>query len=89
MQVFFTRLALFLRSVYADNLALDRHIADVNPTTSAPDLIRADRLHEILRRNLPKRFGKNFQHSPSLLPKYPGLHTYGTLIEVGEDGTLT
>ena len=61
----------FLRSDYADNLAMDRHIADEIDNLGADLIVLAG-------------YMKILNIHPSLLPKYPGLHTYQRAIEAGE-----
>ena len=74
----------FLRSNYADNLAMDRHIADEIDNLGA-DLIVLAGYMKILTAEFTQRFaGKILNIHPSLLPKYPGLHTYQRAIEAGE-----
>ena len=74
----------FLRSDYADNLAMDRHIADEIDNLGA-DLIVLAGYMKILTEEFTQRFaGKILNIPPSLLPKYPGLHTYQRAIEAGE-----
>ena len=61
----------FLRSDYADNLGAD--------------LIVLAGYMKILTAEFTQRFaGKILNIHPSLLPKYPGLHTYQRAIEAGE-----
>lgn len=74
----------FLRSDYADNLAMDRHIADEIDNLGA-DLIVLAGYMKILSPEFTHRFaGKILNIHPSLLPKYSGLHTYQRAIEAGE-----
>ena len=74
----------FLRSDYADNLAMDRHIADEIDNLGA-DLIVLAGYMKILTAEFTQRFaGKILNIHPSLLPKYPELHTYQRAIEAGE-----
>lgn len=74
----------FLRSDYADNLAMDRHIADEIDNLDA-DLIVLAGYMKILSAEFTHRFaGKILNIHPSLLPKYSGLHTYQRAIEAGE-----
>ena len=74
----------FLRSDYADNLAMDRHIADEIDNLGA-DLIVLAGYMKILSAEFTQRFaGKILNIHPSLLPKYSGLHTYQRAIEAGE-----
>ena len=74
----------FLRSDYADNLAMDRHIADEIDNLGA-DLIVLAGYMKILSAEFTHRFaGKILNIHPSLLPKYSGLHTYQRAIEAGE-----
>ncbi|WP_314791454.1 phosphoribosylglycinamide formyltransferase [Aggregatibacter aphrophilus] len=74
----------FLRSDYADNLAMDRHIGDEIDNLGA-DLIVLAGYMKILSAEFTHRFaGKILNIHPSLLPKYSGLHTYQRAIEAGE-----
>ncbi|WP_109843095.1 phosphoribosylglycinamide formyltransferase [Aggregatibacter aphrophilus] len=74
----------FLRSDYADNLAMDRHIADEIDNLGA-DLIVLAGYMKILSAEFTRRFaGKILNIHPSLLPKYSGLHTYQRAMEAGE-----
>lgn len=74
----------FLRSDYADNLAMDRHIADEIDNLDA-DLIVLAGYMKILSAEFTHRFaGKILNIHPSLLPKYSGLHTYQRAMEAGE-----
>ena len=74
----------FLRSDYADNLAMDRHITDEIDNLGA-DLIVLAGYMKILSTEFTQHFaGKILNIHPSLLPKYSGLHTYQRAIEAGE-----
>lgn len=74
----------FLRSDYADNLAMDRHIADEIDNLGA-DLIVLAGYMKILSAEFIQHFaGKILNIHPSLLPKYSGLHTYQRAMEAGE-----
>lgn len=74
----------FLRSDYADNLTMDRHIADEIDNLGA-DLIVLAGYMKILSAEFTLRFaGKILNIHPSLLPKYSGLHTYQRAMEAGE-----
>ena len=74
----------FLRSDYADNLDMDRHIGDEIDNLGA-DLIVLAGYMKILSAEFTHRFaGKILNIHPSLLPKYSGLHTYQRAIEAGE-----
>ena len=74
----------FLRNDYADNLAMDRHIADEIDNLGA-DLIVLAGYMKILSAEFTHRFaGKILNIHPSLLPKYSGLHTYQRAMEAGE-----
>ena len=74
----------FLRSDYADNLAMDLHIGDEIDNLGA-DLIVLAGYMKILSAEFTHRFaGKILNIHPSLLPKYSGLHTYQRAIEAGE-----
>ena len=73
----------FLRSDYADNLAMDLHIGDEIDNLGA-DLIVLAGYMKILSAEFTHRFaGKILNIHPSLLPKYSGLHTYQRAIEAG------
>ncbi|WP_109080218.1 phosphoribosylglycinamide formyltransferase [Aggregatibacter aphrophilus] len=74
----------FLRSNYADNLDMDRHIGDEIDNLGA-DLIVLAGYMKILSAEFTHRFaGKILNIHPSLLPKYSGLHTYQRAMEAGE-----
>lgn len=74
----------FLRSDYANNLDMDRHIGDEIDNLGA-DLIVLAGYMKILSAEFTHRFaGKILNIHPSLLPKYSGLHTYQRAIEAGE-----
>ena len=74
----------FLRSDYADNLDMDRHIGDEIDNLGA-DLIVLAGYMKILSPEFTQHFaGKILNIHPSLLPKYSGLHTYQRAIEAGE-----
>lgn len=74
----------FLRSDYADNLAMDRHITDEIDNLGA-DLIVLAGYMKILSLEFTQHFaGKILNIHPSLLPKYSGLHTYQRAMEAGE-----
>ena len=74
----------FLRSDYADNLAMDRHITDEIYNLGA-DLIVLAGYMKILSPEFTQHFaGKILNIHPSLLPKYSGLHTYQRAMEAGE-----
>ena len=74
----------FLRSDYANNLDMDRHIADEIDNLGA-DLIVLAGYMKILSAEFTHRFaGKILNIHPSLLPKYSGLHTYQRAMEAGE-----
>jgi len=74
----------FLRCDYADNLAMDRHIADEIDNLGA-DLIVLAGYMKILSPEFTQHFaGKILNIHPSLLPKYSGLHTYQRAMEAGE-----
>ena len=74
----------FLRSDYADNLAMDRHIADEIDNLGA-DLIVLAGYMKILSAEFTLRCaGKILNIHPSLLPKYSGLYTYQRAMEAGE-----
>lgn len=74
----------FLRSDYANNLAMDRHIGDEIDNLGA-DLIVLAGYMKILSAEFTQRFaGKILNIHPSLLPKYSGLHTYQRAMEAGE-----
>ncbi len=74
----------FLRSDYADNLDMDRHIGDEIDNLGA-DLIVLAGYMKILSAEFTQRFaGKILNIHPSLLPKYSGLYTYQRAMEAGE-----
>ena len=74
----------FLRSDYANNLDMDRHIGDEIDNLGA-DLIVLAGYMKILSSEFTHRFaGKILNIHPSLLPKYSGLHTYQRAMEAGE-----
>ena len=74
----------FLRSDYANNLDMDRHIGDEIDNLGA-DLIELAGYMKILSSEFTHRFaGKILNIHPSLLPKYSGLHTYQRAMEAGE-----
>ena len=74
----------FLRSDYADNLAMDLHIGDEIDNLGA-DLIVLAGYMKILSAEFTQRFaGKILNIHPSLLPKYSGLHTYQRAMEASE-----
>ncbi|MFZ7343536.1 phosphoribosylglycinamide formyltransferase [Avibacterium volantium] len=76
--------ALFERKDYADNLAMDRAIGDYIAELGA-DLIVLAGYMKILTAEFTQRFaGKVLNIHPSLLPKYPGLHTYQRALEAGD-----
>ncbi|MFU2047127.1 phosphoribosylglycinamide formyltransferase [Avibacterium gallinarum] len=76
--------ALFERKDYADNLAMDRAIGDYIVELGA-DLIVLAGYMKILTAEFTQRFaGKILNIHPSLLPKYPGLHTYQHALEAGD-----
>ncbi|MCW9709389.1 phosphoribosylglycinamide formyltransferase [Avibacterium sp. 21-586] len=76
--------ALFERKDYADNLAMDRAIGDYIAELGA-DLIVLAGYMKILTAEFTQRFaGKILNIHPSLLPKYPGLHTYQRALQAGE-----
>lgn len=74
----------FLRSDYADNLAMDLHIGDEIDNLGANLIVLAGYM-KILSAEFTHRFaGKILNIHPSLLPKYSGLHTYQRAMEAGE-----
>ena len=74
----------FLRSNYADNLAMDRHIGDEIDNLGADLSVLAGYM-KILSAEFTQHFaGKILNIHPSLLPKYSGLHTYQRAMEAGE-----
>ncbi|MEE6032166.1 phosphoribosylglycinamide formyltransferase [Avibacterium paragallinarum] len=76
--------ALFERKDYADNLAMDQAIGDYIAELGA-DLIVLAGYMKILTAEFTQRFaGKILNIHPSLLPKYPGLHTYQRALEAGD-----
>lgn len=71
----------FLRKSYADNQQMDMAIADILEQYQV-DLIVLAGYMKILTATFTQRFeGKILNIHPSLLPKYPGLHTYQRALE--------
>lgn len=80
---------VFLRKDFADNQAMDHAIADFLEAAKV-DLIVLAGYMKILTEPFITRFaGKIINIHPSLLPKYPGLHTYQKALDNGdkEQGT--
>lgn len=76
--------ALFERKNFANNLEMDRAIAQHIETVEA-DLVVLAGYMKILSDEFTMRFaGKILNIHPSLLPKYKGLHTYQQALEAGE-----
>lgn len=75
---------VFSRSDFASNLAMDNAIADQIEALNA-DLIVLAGYMKILTPPFIQRFrDKILNIHPSLLPKYPGLHTHQRALEAGE-----
>lgn len=76
--------ALFLRKNYPDNFSMDDAIGDYIEALNA-DLIVLAGYMKILSAEFTQRFaGKIINIHPSLLPKFPGLHTYQQALDAGE-----
>lgn len=74
----------FLRKNYADNQAMDHAIGNYIEDLGA-DLIVLAGYMKILSAEFTQRFtGKILNIHPSLLPKYPGLHTYQQALAAGD-----
>ncbi|OBW91177.1 phosphoribosylglycinamide formyltransferase [Gallibacterium genomosp. 3] len=71
----------FLRKNFADNQQMDKAIGDLLEQYQV-DLIVLAGYMKILTAEFTQRFaGKILNTHPSLLPKYPGLHTYQRALE--------
>ncbi|NBI12698.1 phosphoribosylglycinamide formyltransferase [[Haemophilus] felis] len=75
---------VFLRKDFANNQAMDQHIAEYIESLNV-DLIVLAGYMKILSAAFTQRFaGKILNIHPSLLPKYPGLNTYQQALEAGD-----
>ena len=75
---------VFLRQDFASNLDMDKAIGDYLDDLNV-DLIVLAGYMKILTKPFTQRFaGKILNIHPSLLPKYPGLHTYQRALENGD-----
>lgn len=75
---------VFLRADFANNLEMDNAIGD-ELEKQGVDLIVLAGYMKILTLEFTARFsGKILNIHPSLLPKYPGLHTYQRALEAGD-----
>ena len=75
---------VFLRQDFVSNLDMDKAIGDYLDDLNV-DLIVLAGYMKILTKPFTQRFaGKILNIHPSLLPKYPGLHTYQRALENGE-----
>ncbi|MFD1806817.1 phosphoribosylglycinamide formyltransferase [Pasteurella oralis] len=75
---------VFLRQEFDSHLAMDQQIADYIESVQA-DLIVLAGYMKILSAEFTQRFtGRILNIHPSLLPKYPGLHTYQQALDAGE-----
>ena len=75
---------VFLRQDFSSNLAMDKAIGDYLDALNI-DLIVLAGYMKILTKPFTQRFtGKILNIHPSLLPKYPGLHTYQRALENGD-----
>ena len=75
---------VFLRQDFTSNLDMDKAIGDYLEDLSV-DLIVLAGYMKILTKPFTQRFaGKILNIHPSLLPKYPGLHTYQRALENGD-----
>lgn len=75
---------VFLRADFANNLEMDNAIGD-ELEKQGVDLIVLAGYMKILTPEFTSRFaGKILNIHPSLLPKYPGLHTYQRALEAGD-----
>lgn len=75
---------VFLRADFANNLEMDNAIGD-ELEKQGVDLIVLAGYMKILTPEFTGRFaGKILNIHPSLLPKYPGLHTYQRALEAGD-----
>lgn len=77
--------AVFDRKSYANNAEMDKAIGDLIDSYDA-DLIVLAGYMKILTADFVNRFsGKILNIHPSLLPKFPGLHTYQQALDAGEN----
>ena len=75
---------VFLRQDFTSNLDMDKAIGDYLEELNV-DLIVLAGYMKILTKPFTQRFtGKILNIHPSLLPKYPGLHTYQRALENGD-----
>ena len=75
---------VFLRQDFTSNLDMDKAIGDYLEDLNI-DLIVLAGYMKILTKPFTQRFsGKILNIHPSLLPKYPGIHTYQRALENGE-----
>ena len=75
---------VFLRQDFSSNPAMDKAIGDYLDALNI-DLIVLAGYMKILTKPFTQRFaGKILNIHPSLLPKYPGLHTYQRALENGD-----
>ena len=75
---------VFLRQDFDSNLDMDKAIGDYLEELSV-DLIVLAGYMKILTKPFTQRFaGKILNIHPSLLPKYPGIHTYQRALENGD-----
>ena len=75
---------VFLRQDFASNLDMDKAIGEYLEDLNI-DLIVLAGYMKILTKPFTQRFaGKILNIHPSLLPKYPGLHTYQRALENGD-----
>jgi len=75
---------VFLRQDFTSNLDMDKAIGDYLEDLNV-DLIVLAGYMKILTKPFTQRFtGKILNIHPSLLPKYPGLHTYQRALENGD-----
>ena len=75
---------IFLRQDFASNLEMDNAIGDYLEDLDV-DLIVLAGYMKILTKAFTQRFpGRILNIHPSLLPKYPGLHTYQRALDNGE-----
>ncbi|EEX50877.1 phosphoribosylglycinamide formyltransferase [Pasteurella dagmatis] len=75
---------VFLRKDFENNQAMDHQIGNYIESINA-DLIVLAGYMKILTAPFTQRFsGKILNIHPSLLPKYPGLHTYQQALDAGE-----
>ena len=75
---------VFLRQDFASNLDMDKAIGDYLEDLNVELIVLAGYM-KILTKPFTQRFaGKILNIHPSLLPKYPGLHTYQRALENGD-----